>query len=170
MEKQILKAKQLVDNPAKGRKAKFTKSSGSNTLEINQKLIDKTQKLLGIKGYYTDLDEAIANNETIIDRYHELYRIEQNFRIAKSDLQTRPIFHFKEDPIKLHLLICFISLVVAKHIELSSNISIKEFIKECKKVVTSGRLLDKITNKELILKPEIPQDLTQIIHEFFLLT
>ncbi|HMN32081.1 MAG TPA: hypothetical protein PKA54_01775, partial [Chitinophagaceae bacterium] len=156
--------------PAKGRKAKFTKSSGSNTLEINQKLIDKTQKLLGIKGYYTDLDEAIANNETIIDRYHELYRIEQNFRIAKSDLQTRPIFHFKEDPIKLHLLICFISLVVAKHIELSSNISIKEFIKECKKVVTSGRLLDKITNKELILKPEIPQDLTQIIHEFFLLT
>ncbi len=166
MEKQILKAKQLVDNPAKGRKAKFTKSSGNNTLEINQKLIDKTQKLLGIKGYYTDLEETVANNETIIERYHELYRIEQNFRIAKSDLQTRPIFHFKEEPIKLHLLICFISLVAAKHIELSSSISIKKFIKECKKV-TSGRLLDKITNKELILKPEIPQDLTQIIHNFF---
>jgi len=166
MEKQILKAKQLVDNPSKSRKAKFTKSNGNNTLEINQRLIDKTQKLLGIKGYYTDLDETVANNETIIDRYHELYRIEQNFRIAKSDLQTRPIFHFKEEPIKLHLLICFLSLVSAKHIELSSGSSIKKFIHECKKI-TSGRLLDKITNEELILKPEIPNHLSQVISKIF---
>lgn len=166
MEKQILKAQQLVENPSKSRKIKFTKSSVSNTLEINQRLIDKTKKLLGIKGYYTDLEETVADNETIINRYHELYRIEQNFRIAKSDLQTRPIFHFKEEPIKLHLLICFISLVTAKHIEQSSSISINKFIKECKKV-TSGRLLDKITNKELILKPKIPQDLIQNISKIF---
>jgi len=63
--------------------------------------------LLGIKGYYTNLEENIVNNNTIIERYHELYKIEHAFRITKSDLQTRPIFHFKEEPIKLHLLISF---------------------------------------------------------------
>lgn len=54
MEKQIEKAKYIIDNPSKNRKLKFTKSTGQN-MEINQKLIDKNQKLLGIKGYFTNL-------------------------------------------------------------------------------------------------------------------
>lgn len=146
MEKQIEKAYQIIENPSKSRKTKFTQSNGENKLEINQKLIDKTKKLLGLKGYYTDLDEKQASNATIIERYHELYKIEQNFRIARSDLQTRPIFHFKEEPIKLHLLICFLALVVSKHIELKANISIRKFIDESKKVV-DAEILNHITNK-----------------------
>lgn len=63
-------------------KLKFTKSSGQR-MELNQKLIDKTRKLLGIKGYYTNLPKSIADNQTIIERYRELYRIEQIFRISK---------------------------------------------------------------------------------------
>jgi transposase len=133
MEKQIEKAKYMVENPSKNKKLKFTKSNGQK-LELNQKLIDKTQKLLGIKGYYTNLEENILNNKTVMERYHELYRIEQAFRISKNDLQTRPIFHFKEDPIKLHILICFMALAVLKYIELQFNISIKRFITELKKV------------------------------------
>jgi transposase len=123
----------MVENPSKNKKLKFTKSNGQK-LELNQKLIDKTQKLLGIKGYYTNLEENILNNKTVMERYHELYRIEQAFRISKNDLQTRPIFHFKEDPIKLHILICFMALAVLKYIELQFNISIKRFITELKKV------------------------------------
>lgn len=107
MNKQIEKAKQLVENPSKGKKLKYT-SNKEQKMELNEALIDKSKKLLGIKGYYTNLAESKANNSTIIARYHELYRIEHAFRIAKSDLQTRPIFHFKADPIKLHILICFI--------------------------------------------------------------
>lgn len=94
MEKQIEKAKYIISNPSKNKKLKFTKSNGQN-IELNQKLIEKTKKILGIKGYYTNLEEAIVNNNTIIERYHELYQIEQAFRISKSDLKTRPIFHYK---------------------------------------------------------------------------
>jgi transposase len=68
---------------------------------LNEKLIEKTTKLLGIKGYYTDLEETIADSKTIISRYHELHKIEQAFRVSKNDLQTRPVFHFKEEHIKL---------------------------------------------------------------------
>jgi transposase len=151
MEKQIQKAKQIIENPSKIRKTKFTKSNKENNLEINQTLIDKTKKLHGIKGYYTNLNESQASNEIIIEHYHQLYKIEQNFRIAKSDLQTRPIFHFKEEPIKLHILICFMALITSRHIEIETGVSIKKFIHECKKI-TDARILNKITNKEIQLR------------------
>jgi len=69
-----------------------------NTI-LNEELIEKTMKLLDIKGYYTDIEELVASNTTIISRYHNLYKIEKAFRISKHDLQTRPIFHFKEESI-----------------------------------------------------------------------
>ena len=168
MEKQIQRAKYAVDNPSKNKKLKFTKSTGKN-IELNQKLIDKTRKLLGIKGYYTNLEERIVNNKTIIERYHELYKIEQAFRISKSDLQTRPIFHFKEEPIKLHLLICFMALVLSKHIELQTNISIKRFIHDCKKI-TDARLKNKITGKEHKIRVNLTPNVTEILKKLNLLT
>ena len=126
----------------------------------------KTQKLFGIKGYYTNLEETVADNKTIIERYHELYKIEQAFRISKNDLQTRPIFHFKEQPIKLHVLICFVALVVSKHIELQTGVSIKRFIDESKKIV-DGQLLNQITNKVAIVKAEPTFKMREIIQKLF---
>lgn len=154
MEKQIEKAKLIIEKPSKNKKIKYTKTNNEK-IELNQDLIDKSKKLLGIKGYYTDIENDIISNKVIIERYHELYKIEQNFRIAKSDLETRPIFHFKEEPIKLHMLICFMALVLSKHIELTINISIRKFITECKKI-TDARMLNKITNKEIRIRTEMP--------------
>lgn len=168
MEKQIDKAKYIVTNPSKNKKLKFTKNNGQK-IELNQKLIEKTQKLLGIKGYYTNLDEKVISNEKVIERYHDLYRIEQAFRISKSDLQTRPIFHYKEEPIKLHLLICFMALVISKHIELKSNWSIKKFIHECKKI-TDARLKNQITGKEIRMRAKPTTQISEIISVFDLLT
>ncbi len=95
MDKQIDRAEQVLKTPSKLKKIKFIKSE-EEKLVVNKALIEKTKKLLGVKGYYTNLPENEADNKTIIERYHELYKIEQAFRIAKSDLETRPIFHFKD--------------------------------------------------------------------------
>jgi transposase len=84
----------------------------------------------------------------IIEQYHELYKVEQAFRISKNDLQTRPIFHFKEQPIKLHILICFMALVVSKHIELKTGVPIRKFIDESKKVV-DGEILLVLVNRNV---------------------
>jgi F0F1-type ATP synthase epsilon subunit len=168
MEKQIEKARYMINNPSKNKKLKFTKSSGQN-IELNQKLIDKTRKLLGVKGYYTNLEGDVVDNKTIIERYHELYKIEQAFRISKSDLQTRPIFHYKEEPIKLHLLICFMALIVSKHIELQINKSVKRFIHEGKKI-TDGRLKNKLTGKEIRIRANLTPAATEILQKLNLLT
>lgn len=168
MEKQIEKAKYIIGNPSKNKKLKFTKSSGQ-TIELNQKLIDKTQKILGIKGYCTNLEESVVDNKTIIGRYHELYKIEQAFRISKSDLQTRPIFHYKEEPIKLHLLICFMALVVSKHMELQTNISIRKFIHECKKI-TDAQLKNKLTSRKFTIRVSLNRAIIEILEKLNLLT
>lgn len=150
MNKQIEKAKQAVEKPSKTKKLKFTKT-GKQQLELNEDLIEKTKKLLGIKGYYTNLEEKTASNKIIIERYHELYKIEQAFRVSKSDLKTRPVFHFKEDPIRLHILICFMALVISKHIEIKAGVSIRKYLDEAKKVV-DGQILNHITGKYVTIE------------------
>ena len=161
MNKQLEKARQVVEKPSKNKKVKFT-SVNEAKIELNGMLIEKTKKILGLKGYYTNLAEPKLDNRTIIERYHELYRIEQAFRISKNDLQARPIFHFKEDPIKLHILVCFISLVVSKHIELKTNVSIRKFIDESKKAA-DGQILNTLTNKIIKLPAKPSQKLLDIV-------
>jgi len=161
MNKQIEKARGLLSTPSKAQRVKFLRTD-QKTATLNEELISKTTALLGVKGYYTDLAESIADNQTVIARYHDLYKVEQAFRVSKSDLKTRPIFHFKEEPIKLHLLICFMALAVSKHIELRTKGSIRALITECKKI-TDARLQNKITGKELRLRAPIPSDLQRQI-------
>lgn len=165
MNNQIEKARKVVEQPFKAKKLKFIQTKNQKVV-LNEKLIDKTRKILGIKGYYTNLDETVTDNKTIIERYHELYKIEQAFRISKSDLQTRPIFHFKEQPIKLHILICFVALVVSKHIELQTGISIKKYVDEAKKIV-DGQLLNQITNKIATVKAEPTAKMREIMQKLY---
>jgi transposase len=167
MEKQILKAQSIIKSPAKNTKAKFVKAQNEK-LKLNEELIEKATKLLGLKGYYTDLDEQELPAVKVIERYHELYKVEQAFRVAKSDLETRPIFHFKDEPIKLHLLICFLALTISKHIEIKTGISIRRFITEAKKV-TDAIMTNKLTQKEVIVKGKVTQKLEELLAKLDLL-
>lgn len=161
MQKQIERAKSLLSQPSKIKRVKYLKSEDSNMV-LNEKLIEKTTKLLGIKGYYTDIEESVADNATIINRYDDLYKIEQAFRVSKHDLETRPIFHFKEEPIQLHILICFMALAVSKHIEIATSLSIRAFLTHCKKI-TDARILNKITKREIKMRSTVPPHLREII-------
>jgi transposase len=161
MEKQILKAQSIIKSPSKNTKAKFVKAHNEK-LKLNEDLIKKTTKLLGVKGYYTDLGAQELPANKVIERYHELYKVEQAFRVAKSDLETRPIFHFKDEPIKLHLLICFLALTISKHIEIKTGISIRRFITEVKKV-TDAKMVNKLTQKEVIVKGKLTKTSNELL-------
>jgi transposase len=167
MEKQILKAQTIIKSPSRNTKAKFVKAHNEE-LKLNEELIQKTIKLLGVKGYYTDLNEQELHTSKVIERYHELYKVEQAFRVAKSDLETRPIFHFKEDPVKLHLLICFLALVISKHIEIKTGMSIKRFNTEAKKV-TDAKMLNKLIQKQMIVKGKLTETAEELLPKLNLL-
>jgi len=161
MDKKIARAHVLIQKPSKNRKTKFVKAQ-QQKLEINEELIAKTTKLLGVKGYYTDLPEDQVSSQAIVERYHDLYKIEQAFRVSKHDLQTRPVFHFKEQPIRLHIMICFMALAVSKFIELKTNTSMRAFLTQGKKI-TDARLLNKLTGKVITLRKSIPDHFTNLL-------
>jgi transposase len=110
---------------------------------LNQDLIDKNSKLLGLKGYVTNLNNE---NKEIVDYYHNLVNVEHAFRIAKSDLEARPIYHHKEESIKNHMLICFMALTMSVYLELKNKRSIRSIVEELKSV-TDAKILNVLTDE-----------------------
>jgi transposase len=161
MEKQIAKAERLLEKNEGTKRTKFLKNKDDKKTEqiINTDLIKKTKLLLGIKGYYTNLtDEA---NETIIKQYHSLWHVEKAFRIAKSDLQARPIVHHKKQTIETHILICFMALAVCKYMELKTGISTKKIVKQLRSI-TEARIKNKLTGEIIVMKQELPEEIDQL--------
>lgn len=134
-DKQVKKAEYLRDHPAQvNRRSSFLLPTGKSTFSLNQEIIDKYRLLEGIKGCKTNIDNI--SNELLISRYKDLWRVEQSFRIAKSDLQARPIYHRKQDPINYHLLIVFMALCLSRVMEQEKQQSIKKIVEELKDVWT----------------------------------
>lgn len=168
MEKQIKKAEDILLNKRKAGRVKFIKTIGANN-KLNTELMDKTNILLGIKGYYTNLDEKTISNQLVIERYHQLYKIEQTFRISKHDLRARPVFHFKQQAVKVHILICFMALAISKYIELKTQVSIKHFLDECRKI-TDAKLINKLNNKIFVLRVPLNDTVSQYLSNLNLLS
>jgi len=168
MEKQIIRAEKFVKKNTQGKRIKFLKLKKSRKkekiYEVNTALIEQTKLLLGIKGYYTNLlsQDSKLTNQDIIDQYHNLWQVEKAFRIAKSDLQMRPIYHFKRQAIEAHVLICFMALAVCTYMELKSRKSTKKIIKLLK-TITDARLLNTLTNEEIIIRSEISPETRRLL-------
>jgi transposase len=148
--KQIKKAEYLLDHPTQvTKRSNFLISTSKNTFSLNQEIIEKHRLLEGIKGYKTNIKNVPDN--ILVSRYKDLWHVEQSFRIAKSDLQARPIYHRKELAIKSHLLIVFAALAVSKVIEINTGKSIKHFSQEIMQVL-DFTLQDTITNQLFIFR------------------
>lgn len=132
-EKQIERANKVISNPAQMHGRFRFVESVNGKYSLNNSLIEKAQKLEGVKGYLTNtnLDEA-----TIIDRYHDLWRIEKSFRITKSDLEARPIFLQLDKTITCHLIVVFAGLAISRYLEIETGMSIHHIVKVAQKVLT----------------------------------
>jgi hypothetical protein len=146
LNKLIQKAEELVAKQSSGAKAKFIKRVSKEKIELNTALIEKRKLLLGIKGYCTDLKESQLIAQQVIERYHHLWRVEQSFRMSKFDLETRPIYHQKEEAIRSHVLICFVALIVEKYLELCTRMSLRN-IRFLVWNITESHIRDNITNE-----------------------
>ena len=81
-------------------------------------LEEKLKKYKETMGFYSIVTSEIEEEtREVINRYHGLSRIEDSFRIIKSDLEGRPIYVWLEEHIKAHFLICFIALTIIRIIQ-----------------------------------------------------
>jgi len=80
--------------------------------------MDKIREYFELMGYYTIMtSEVDKTDEEIISKYHGLSRIEDSFRITKSDLEGRPVFVRTPEHINAHFLTCFIALTMIRLIQ-----------------------------------------------------
>ena len=93
---------------------KFLDMDGNTTVSINYDRIQEDQRWDGLKGYLTNTDIPTTD---VITAYHNLWNVEKAFRIAKSKIEIRPMFHFTRRRIEAHICICFVALKVYKELE-----------------------------------------------------
>ncbi len=139
IDKQIEKAKKIVNGTVTVKRAKFL-SVTTKTRQLNQELIDKAKSLAGIKGYVTNLPITEASNKQVIAYYHQLWHVEQSFRMSKHDLRARPIFHRQQDAIEAHLTVVMAALAIQRTVERVSGISLKKVVKTLR-TIRSGTVV-----------------------------
>lgn len=96
----------------------FDKKTGEIIENPKSKLsldLDKIAEEEELDGYYAVVSSEINKTDNeIIDIYRELWRIEETFKITKSELETRPVYVSRKEHIEAHFLICFIALVLMR--------------------------------------------------------
>lgn len=116
----VEKAKSLTMSGAKkneygdsGKYVSFTDGDGKKAcVSINQKAIDNDLTFAGYNLLVTS--ELNMADTDIYNTYHNLWRIEESFKLMKSDLDARPAFVQKEDTIKGHFLICYLTVLLER--------------------------------------------------------
>lgn len=149
------KARELASNPGKYtratsygaakyvKKIDFDKETGeiltaSSNLEIDEELIRQEEAL---DGYYVIVtSEMDENDDRIIDIYRGLWRIEESFRVTKSELEARPVYVSTQEHIEAHFLICFVALTIARILEIKTE-----------RKYSIGKLLDSLSKAQCTL-------------------
>lgn len=163
IDEQVRKAEQAVAGKIPVKRNRFIQLTGA-TRSVNRGLEEKARALAGIKGYITNLracpDGTPVTAEFVIGAYHQLYQIEKSFRMAKSDLQARPIYHRKRDSIEAHLSIVFAALAISRWIEHQTGWSIRKFVKTARRYRT---VQIQAGNHTITAADPIPDDLRQAL-------
>ena len=144
---------------------RFLKVTGGDkiTVAVDEDLVAADARWDGLKGY---ISNAELPAREIIAAYHQLYNVEQSFRITKSKLEIRPVFHFNHNRIKAHISICFVALKVYKELDRllkknKMNMSVDMVLSIAKTIPTISIKLDEqtmtrtlfLTERQLLIKP-----------------
>ena len=101
---------------------------------MNRDLEAKARALAGLKGYVTNIEGATS--AFVMGAYHQLWQVEKSFRMSKTDLRARPIFHHQRESIDAHLTIVFAALAVARWLEATTSWSTKKLVKTLRRYHT----------------------------------
>jgi len=174
---QIERARKAIDTPSKQRKgknqndpARFIKQTSVTPegelaeniiFDLDTDRISEEEKYDGFYAVITNLDDNI---EEILKVNRQRWEIEENFRIMKSEFEARPVYVRREDRIKAHFLICYLSLLVYRLLEnkLESKYTCEEILNTLRNMQMT--LLSKNSGYTPSYKRT---ELTDMLHEMF---
>ena len=153
------KARAVVAGEKTARNPRFVTTS-KGTAVLNEEALTRAKQLVGLKGYVTNIPITAMPGQEVIDAYHDLWNIEQSFRMSKHDLKARPIFHHQAEAIEAHLTIVFTALAIARQLQTTTGISIKRLIRTLRPL---RQVTIQIAGQTITAQPHITPDTTAII-------
>jgi transposase len=143
---------------------KYIKITGNLEVDIDEEKLSKAASWDGLHGIITNKADLTA--EEAIEYYHQLWQIEENFRISKHDLRIRPIYHWTKERIKAHIAISFMALVLVRHLDYRVKMQYKrlspEVIRNELLHCQASILRDLSTNKRYCLPSQTTQEVKKI--------
>ena len=128
--------------------------------EVDWSLVERARYLAGLKGYVTNIPEGVMDGARVVAAYQDLYQVERSFRMAKSDLAARPMYHRLRDSIEAHLTVVFCALAVARHLQDVTGISIKKLVQTLRPLRT---VTIDFNGHDLTAAPAIDADTQEIL-------
>ena len=141
------------------RTTRFVKTSGAE-LSFDEATYKRAEDLAGLKGYVTNITANVMPANEIISSYHDLWHVEQSFRMSTSDLAARPIFHRRLDSIEAHLTIVFTALAIAHDLQTRTGWSINKLVKALRPL---RHVTTSINEHPIQATPTIPADTQEIL-------
>jgi transposase len=92
---------------------------GNSRMVVDPQKVEEKEKWDGFFGFYTN-NQSMSNKQIVLT-YQMLWQIENSFRVLKSTLDLRPVYHWTEKRIQGHIMICFLSLYMLRAIEFKIN-------------------------------------------------
>ncbi len=122
------RAEAVVAGEKAARAPRFVKTKNGST-KLDEAALARARRLVGLKGYVTNLPADVMPAGEVIASYHSLWQVEASFRLSKSDLAARPVFHHERDAIEAHLTVVMAALAIARHLQDSTGISIRKIVR-----------------------------------------
>jgi transposase len=119
------RAKQVVAGEKTARTPRFVKTR-NGAAELDEASLARARRLVGLKGYVTNIPADLMPAGEVIGSYHDLWHVEQSFRMSKTDLRARPIFARTRDAIEAHLTIVFTALALSREVQNRTDLSLRE--------------------------------------------
>jgi hypothetical protein len=156
---QEARARAIVDGDKKAKSARFVTVRG-DARSFDETSLARAQSLVGLKGYVTNVAATMMPAAEVIAKYHDLWHVEKSFRMSKSDLRARPMFHYTRDAIEAHLTIVFTALAVAHCIQQRTGLAIGKVIKQLRPLRTATITINGAIQT---FPPEIPEAQREIL-------
>lgn len=127
--KQENRAREVIEGTKKPKATRFVQTS-NGTPALDEAALARARRLVGLKGYVTNIPAAVMPATEVISSYHDLWHVEQSFRMSKTDLRARPMFHRTRDAIEAHLTIVFTALAVSREAQNRTGLAIRNLIRQ----------------------------------------